>query len=205
MGSGRVRAMTDQRFPCPKCRTTLDPSRLLSATSHERPVVSGTDTEAWFVTFRVSCGKCLAVMSFSDIFGTKANLRLKGEEAARLQKVLSEARSAGNLKAQVLRILKNPDSTDALLLGMPEVFADVADALGRKFRLKEKACGSMLEHSLDSETFELPTILRSGSQEGREFSAGTSLTLVGIRNGVPRGRTEDGRELLVPLHLAAFE
>lgn len=93
--------------------------------------------------FSVACASCLAVVAFAwgprelePIAGSTAVIA-PGSVIARLRERLVAANEAGTIRPEVGRLLS--DQAHRVLMGVPELFPDLAAGVGRKLRLRTNA------------------------------------------------------------------
>ncbi len=175
---------------CPECGTPLDSSRVLDFQVETVYVAAGTDASADVPVFTVSCHGCLAALDVRDFGGWSVSaVRAKGPVATRLRERLVDAERRGALEAEVAKILGGSTPVEALLLGTPEIHADIAPAFAPACVLAKdaRARPPELVPSQAPFTFVAPLILyeadRTSDRTHRAFPAGTPLTPLGIHGG----------------------
>ena len=218
--------MTDTHVPpdialtCPSCAGALDTRRILESSGREGYVAQVSDYTVWFWTFRLSCPGCLSVVTIDDrLDGRVIELATKGTVVARLRDRLVAARAGGTI-AQCTTAL---EPAEWKLLGTPELFAEVADSLGRRLHLV--AAGAPREFEICAQPAPpgftappwflepLPAPAKkskvkakkkpAAAPESELLPAGTAVELIGIREGRLRcSCPAAGRELLVPVAMA---
>lgn len=191
---------------CPHCSTEVDSSRVLATESKEERVAAGTDAEAWFWRWWMSCQACLGTFSVRNVLAEDDEIRKvsPGSACARLRERLAKASDEGRLDAELREILPS----EMLVLGIPELFPFVAGALGTSWTL----CGPA--HLADVNTIvdmtgpaRMPPRELRASRSAKaqiDVPSGAALTLVGIRENAFVFSLESKAEVCAPARLVSL-
>ena len=191
---------------CPHCSIDVDSSRVLATESKEERVAAGTDAEAWFWRWWMSCQGCLGTFSVRNVLAEDDEIRKvsSGAACARLRERLAKASDEGRLDAELREVLPS----EMLVLGIPELFPFVIGALGASWKLRLAAQLVDVNTRVDMSGPDRmpPREMRAsrGPKSPTDVPAGTALTLAGIRENAFVFTLPSKEEVSAPARLVSL-